>query len=66
MGDHLVNSGASQTVLSVSLFALIPVLAAIAGGIIAAVRVPGPGVRSAIQHFAAGVVFSVVAVELSP
>lgn len=29
-------------------------------------RPPSPGVRSAIQHFAAGVVFSVVAVELLP
>jgi ZIP family zinc transporter len=33
---------------------------------VAAVRPPGRSLRSAIQHFAAGVVFSVVAVELLP
>ncbi len=63
MGDHL---GTIQPVLAVMLFALIPVMAAITGAVIAAIRVPGPGARSAIQHFAAGVVFSVVAVELLP
>ena len=47
-------------------FALLPVLAMIAGGIIAAYRPPGAKLRSVLQHFAAGVVFSVVAVELLP
>ena len=50
----------------VILYALGPVVAAIAGALIAAVQPPRPAVRSAIQHFAAGVVFSVVAVELLP
>ena len=40
--------------------------AAIGGGIIAVFRPPTPKVRSYIQHFAAGIVFSVVAVELLP
>lgn len=35
-------------------------------GAIAAWRAPGPALRSAILHFAAGVIFSVVAVELLP
>ncbi len=47
-------------------FALLPVAATIAGGVIATYRPPGPRVRSAIQHFAAGVVFAAVAVELLP
>jgi ZIP family zinc transporter len=44
----------------------IPVLATIGGGTIAAYRAPGPRLRSGIQHFAAGVVFAAVAVELLP
>jgi len=52
--------------LQVLHFALIPVAATIAGGIVATYRLPGPRVRSAIQHFAAGVVFAAVAVELLP
>ncbi|MEO7463401.1 MAG: ZIP family metal transporter [Ferruginibacter sp.] len=38
----------------------------IAGGVIATVRKPTGNIRSLILHFAAGVVFSVVAVELLP
>lgn len=48
------------------LFSLIPVITMIAGGIIAILRKPGGNIRSLILHFAAGVVFSVVAVELLP
>ena len=47
-------------------YSLLPVIAAIAGAVYAALRPPGARVRSALQHFAAGVVFSVVAVELMP
>lgn len=56
----------AQQLLNVILVALIPVLAAILGAVIAAFRPPSPIVRSYIQHLAAGVVFSVVAVELLP
>ena len=52
--------------LKVLLFALIPAALASAGGAIAAFRPPGPRARSYLQHFAAGVVFSVVGVELLP
>ncbi|RZK13342.1 MAG: transporter [Hymenobacter sp.] len=38
----------------------------IAGAALAVWRAPGPKLRSAILHFAAGVIFSVVAVELLP
>lgn len=48
------------------LFSLIPVVMMILGGGIAILRQPKAAFRSAILHFAAGVVFSVVAVELLP
>lgn len=48
------------------LFSLLPVLTMVAGGIVAVVKKPGGNVRSLILHFAAGVVFSVVAVEILP
>src|SRR5512137_2972768 len=54
------------SVLQVLLISAIPVGAAFIGATIAAVRPPGRVVRSCIQHFAAGVIFSVVAVELLP
>jgi ZIP family zinc transporter len=56
----------SDLFLKVVLFTLIPVSAAILGGIIAAYRAPGPRLGSAIQHFAAGMVFAAVGVELLP
>lgn len=56
----------APSVLQVLLIAAIPVGAAGLGALIAALRPPGPVVRSSIQHFAAGVIFSVVAVELLP
>lgn len=46
------------------LYVLIPVAAIVAGGTVAAFRSPGPGLSSAIQHFAAGAVFAAVAAEL--
>ncbi len=48
------------------LFGLIPVACMILGGIIATFRPAGPRLTSAILHFAGGVIFSVVAVELLP
>lgn len=56
----------SDLFIKVILFTAIPVVAAMAGGIIAAFRPPGPKVGSAIQHFAAGMVFAAVGVELLP
>ncbi|MEQ9619458.1 MAG: transporter [Deltaproteobacteria bacterium] len=47
-------------------YTLIPVVATIAGGIIAAFRSPGEKTRISVQHFAAGVVFAAVAAELLP
>lgn len=55
-----------NTLSIVMTYALLPVAATVAGATVAAFRPPGPAVRSYIQHFAAGVVFSVVAVELLP
>ncbi|HNP24880.1 MAG TPA: hypothetical protein PKM63_22665 [Panacibacter sp.] len=48
------------------LFSLIPVFTMIGGGIVAVYKKPNGNIRSSILHFAAGVVFSVVAVELLP
>ncbi|WP_293914333.1 transporter [Deinococcus sp.] len=45
---------------------LIPVVATILGGVVASYRAPGEQLRSFVQHFAAGVVFAVVAGELLP
>jgi len=53
-------------ILQVLLISAIQVGAAFIGATIAALRPPGRVVRSSIQHFAAGVIFSVVAVELLP
>lgn len=55
-----------NTLVSVLLFVLFPVGAMIIGGIIASLRAPGPRLGSAIQHFAAGMVFAAVAIELLP
>ena len=52
--------------LNILTFALLPTFAAIIGAVIAAIRPPGSKLRSILQHFAAGVVFSVVAVEMLP
>lgn len=48
------------------LFVLGPALASLLAGLIATVRPASGKVRSAVLHFAGGVVFSVVAVELIP
>jgi ZIP family zinc transporter len=56
----------THSLSSIILYSLAPVLAALLGATLAVIRPPGTAVRSGIQHFAAGVVFSVVAVELLP
>jgi len=48
------------------LFSLIPLLALVVGAATAMLRAPGPRLYSALQHFAAGVVFAGVAAELLP
>ncbi len=51
---------------SVVAYATAPAAAVVAGGMLASWRMPGSGMRSAIQHFAAGLIFCVLAVELLP
>lgn len=51
---------------NVVLYASLATAALMIGGIIAIVKKPGAKLRSTILHFAAGVIFSVVAVELLP
>jgi len=53
-------------VLAVLGYALIPVAAAVVAGLVAVTARPGEKVTSAVQHFAAGVVFAAAAVELLP
>ena len=55
-----------STMTHVLMLTLLPVGTAVVGAIVATLWPPGPRVRSGIQHFAGGVVFSVVAVELLP
>ncbi|MBN9657544.1 MAG: transporter [Acidobacteria bacterium] len=57
---------AANTLENVLVYAIWPVLAAVLGAVVSAWRQPGPALRSSLQHFAAGVVFSVVGVELLP
>lgn len=47
-------------------FSLIPITALLLGAGVALLREPGPRLYSALQHFAAGVVFAGVAAELLP
>lgn len=51
---------------SVYLYALIPAISILLGGITGLFKKPSGLFRSSVLHFAAGVVFSVVAVELLP
>jgi zinc transporter, ZIP family len=47
-------------------YVAIPVIAAIAGGVVSAFFTPGPKLKSSIQHFAAGLVFAAVSTGLLP
>lgn len=51
---------------NIIIYALLPVAAIIIGGVIGLLKKPSGAVTSSVLHFAAGVVFSVVAVELLP
>lgn len=52
--------------MSAILYTLIPLLAVLAGAIVAVVRRPGASFVSAMQHLAAGVVFAAAATEILP
>ena len=60
------TSSALEQFWQIISFSLMPLVAAIIGAVIAARHPPGAAMRSNIQHLAAGVVFSVVAVEILP
>lgn len=55
-----------NTLAHVVALSVLPVGTAVVGAVVATLWPPGPRIRSGIQHFAGGVVFSVVAVELLP
>jgi ZIP family zinc transporter len=54
------------TLFAVLSFAVFPAVSVVLGGFIAFIRTPTAAVRSAVQHFAAGVIFCVLATELLP
>lgn len=56
----------SSSLLGLLAYALVPTLALVLGGVVAAYRPPRPKLRSLLQHLAAGVVFAAVAGELLP
>ena len=56
----------SETLQTILLYTLIPLVTFILGGVFATLKTPNKAFRSVILHFAAGVIFSVVAVELLP
>ena len=56
----------SSGFIGVLSYAVFPAIAVVVGGAAALIRAPGPAMRSAIQHFAAGVIFCVLATELLP
>lgn len=56
----------SEILQTILLYTCIPLVTFIAGGVLATFKKPNPAFRSVILHFAAGVIFSVVAVELLP
>ena len=55
-----------ESFIGVLTYALIPCLGILVGSSVAVMRAPGARLISAFQHFAAGVVFAAVAVELLP
>lgn len=61
-----VSPPAAPSWTQVLLYSLVPAAIMVMGAVVAVLRPPGASIRSAILHFAAGVVFSVVAVELLP
>jgi ZIP family zinc transporter len=63
MTNSLSSVNSLQLIAS---YSVLPALAAIVGAAIAAYRRPGSSLRGLLQHLAAGVIFSVVAVELLP
>lgn len=56
----------AASLLTATLAISAPVVSMAGAGILAAFRPPGASVRSAIQHFAAGILFYIVAAELLP
>lgn len=51
---------------TVGLLVVFPVLAAIVGAAVAALRPPGARLTSAVQHFAAGAVLAAIALDVRP
>jgi ZIP family zinc transporter len=61
-----MNGNLIGPVLAVLSFALFPAVSVFLGGAVTFFRTPGKATQSAVQHFAAGVIFCVLATELLP
>lgn len=61
-----MNANLAGPVLAVLSFALFPAVSVFLGGAVTFFRTPGKAAQSAVQHFAAGVIFCVLATELLP
>lgn len=61
-----MNGNLAGPVLAVLSFALFPAVSVFLGGAVTFFRTPGKAAQSAVQHFAAGVIFCVLATELLP
>jgi len=55
-----------NNVQAVLKFAAVPAIAVVTGGALASIGAPGPRLRSAVQHIAAGVLFAALGTELLP
>ena len=61
-----MTNNSMAPVLAVLSFALFPAVGVFLGGAVTFIRTPGKSVQSSVQHFAAGVIFCVLATELLP
>lgn len=61
-----MNGNLAGPVLAVLSFALFPAVSVFLGGAVTFFRTPDKAAQSAVQHFAAGVIFCVLATELLP
>lgn len=64
--ERRIESFSKGCLMSAITFTLIPLFAMTLGAVATALRPPSPGLKSGIQHFAAGVVFAAAASEILP
>ena len=65
-GANLAPGPQAIALEEIFFWSLLPIAATLCGIVVAVSRPPGPRVRSALQHLAAGIVVAAVAVEIVP